>query len=148
MSKSSFLQNQLFWIATRYLLPGNVVSEIDAVSRNVSIFTCVKMPLICNSMKQSTLLFHPWNHKADYMNGHLQDITDCIQELPQSSMVCIPSWVWRGKGYCMPVKSIQSRFYSVKLYHKKAFWYNFWAWAKLVLFITTFGIVRQVAQSV
>jgi len=56
MSKRSrSVQNQLFWITTRYLLPGNVVSEVDAVSGNVSIFTCVKMPLICISMEQSTL---------------------------------------------------------------------------------------------
>ena len=136
MSKSRSVQNQLFWIATRYLLPGNVVSEVDAVSRNVFIFTCLKMPLICISMEQTTLFFSPMESQ-----GWLYDWTSPgyyrLHSRATSEQHGLQSKLGvEGEGCCMPVRSIQSRFYCMKFYHKKASWYHFWAWAKWVLFIT------------
>ena len=73
------------------------------------------------------------------MNGHLQDIADCIQELPQSSMVCSPNWVWRGKDVACQWSPYKEGFTVWHFIIRKASWY-FEEWAKWVLFVTTFSV--------
>jgi hypothetical protein len=104
------------------------------VSWNVSIFTCANVPLICISIEQSTLFFSPieWQGRLD-ISGILQT---AFKSYLRAARFPFPIGCGGGEGCFIPVKSIQLRFYCMKLYNKKSFLILFEAWNKWVLLVT------------
>jgi hypothetical protein len=128
MSKSRCVQHYLFWIAARKC----------SFRRKCCVMECIHFHL-CKCafnfhqyrVKYSFFFFSPmeWQVRLD-TSGILQT---AFKSYLRAAWFPFPVGCGGGEGCFIPVKSIQLRFYCMKLYNKKSFLILFWDMQQMVI---------------